>query len=103
MDQCQRLDVLLDAVLEDLELILRQVRNELVLLVADDRVHVDEVDGHAERGRLLGRRGGRLAGGALSGHRNAGCDGHGKAQAETKSLVLHSTSIRRKSAPPAAS
>ena len=48
VDQRQRRDVLLDAVLENLEVVLRQVGDELILAVADDRVHRDEVDGDAE-------------------------------------------------------
>ena len=49
--QRERRDVLRHAVFEDLEVVLRQVRHELVLAVADDGVHGDQVDVDAE-GRL---------------------------------------------------
>ena len=51
----ERHDVLLDAVLEDLELPGLQIRDELVAIVADDHVGGDEIDADAEGG-LLGRR-----------------------------------------------
>ena len=38
------IDVLLDAVFEDFEVVLLQVRDELPLVVADDDVGGDEVD-----------------------------------------------------------
>ena len=61
--QRQRRDVLLDAVLEDLEVVLRQVGDELILVVAHDGVHRDEVDRDAE-GRLPCPGAARAAGGA---------------------------------------
>ncbi len=51
----ERHDVLLHAVLEDLELARLQIGHELVAVVADDDVGRDEVNADAE-GRLLGRR-----------------------------------------------
>src|SRR5262245_3208241 len=52
-----RRDVLFDAVFEDLELVLLEVRNEIALLVSDDGVHGDQVDLRGEvrwRRTLLG-------------------------------------------------
>ena len=46
--QHERDDVLLDAVLEDLELVRLQIRDELIAFVADDHVGRDEVDADAE-------------------------------------------------------
>ena len=56
---CIEMIVLLDAVLVDLEFVLRQVGDEVALVVLDDDVLRDSVDLHAERRlRLLrGRRG----------------------------------------------
>ena len=55
LDQLELLDRLRLAVLEDLEVGLRQVGDRLVLPVGDDDVDADEVDAAAER-RLLRRR-----------------------------------------------
>ena len=53
----KRRDVLLDAVLVDLEVVLRQVGDELILGVADDRVHRHQSMSTAEvRLRTLRRR-----------------------------------------------
>ena len=61
VDQRERGDVLLDAVFENLEVVFRQIGDELVLGVADDDVHVDQVDVDREIGLLtLRRRGGGL-------------------------------------------
>src|SRR5262245_19726406 len=44
MHQRERRNLLLDAVFEDLELVLGQVSDELIAAVAHDRIHRDEVD-----------------------------------------------------------
>jgi hypothetical protein len=94
VDQHERRDVLLDPVLENLEVVARQLRVELPrLLVANDDVGGDEIDGDAE-GRLpfTGRRGllirlrrgrrlrRRLLGGRLRAQRFGAQGGHRREQ-----------------------
>ena len=49
VDQRQRRDVLLDAVLKNLEVVPGQVGDELILVIARDHVGGDEVDRDSER------------------------------------------------------
>ena len=74
VDQRERRDVLLHAILEDLEIVLAQVGDELVGVVPDDDVHVDQIDADREIGPFRLRLAGllrwcsrRLAGGRLGG------------------------------------
>ena len=59
-DDGQRREFLLHAVLEDLEIVLRQIGDEPAVLVLDDHVHRDGIDLDSERGRLLRTRSSRL-------------------------------------------
>ena len=68
VDECERVELLLDAVFVDLEIVSRQVGLELPAPVADDDVRADEVDRGPE-GRV--RRVGHCRPGAGSGA--AGC------------------------------
>ena len=86
VNQVHRGDVLLDPVLEHLEVVFRQVRDELAVPVTDDHVSRDEIDPHPESRRALlrlisGRRrsglGGRLLRRRLGGQRHGGeCQQH---------------------------
>ena len=54
VDQRHRRHVLLDAVLVDLDLVLREIGDELIPAVANDDVGGHEIDGDAEVGRASG-------------------------------------------------
>ena len=94
--QRERLDVLLDAVLEDLEIVLRQVGDELVVVVPDDGVHVDEVDGDAGTSAAccagwsarLAAAAARLAGAPCAASADADRQGQDSPRPETKSLGI---------------
>ena len=100
--QLHRRDVLLDAVFEHLEVVLRQVGHELAVAVADDHVGGDQIDPHPESRRALlrlisGRRrsglGGRLLRRRLRRQRHGGeCQQHCEPQHSVQT-ILHSEII----------
>ena len=102
--QRERRDVLRHAIFQHLEVVLRQVGHELILAVADDRVHGDQIDVDPEgRLRALARPAPEPALGAARGRRLRAQHRRRQRQScehtKTKAVGQHGRIIRRLAGP----